>query len=70
MGVDVDEDRVRIICLMAFSSGRMLSSKVTSPLVFIITHRCLIFDTFFMPVAHTVVYNLLSHINWYEHAFL
>ena len=54
MGVDADVDRVCIICLIAFSIGRMLSSYVTSPLELIMTPKCFILDTFFMPVALTM----------------
>ena len=54
MGVDADVDRVCIICLIAFSIGRMLSAYVTSPLELIMTPKCFILDTFFMPVALTM----------------
>ena len=40
--------------MVAFSIGRMLSPYVTFPLEFIITPKCSILDTFFMPVALTV----------------
>ena len=71
MGVDDDVDKVCIICLFAFSIGRMLSPYFTSLLELITTYKCFILDNFFMPVALTMwSMCLLGHVDSYEHAFL
>ena len=71
MGVDDDVDKVCIICLFAFSIGRMLSPYFTSLLELITTYKCFILDNFFMPVALTMCSMFfLGHVDSYEHAFL